>query len=123
MSPPNESNVQVARDLLQAYLDQDRTRAEMLLADELTFTSPQDDHIDRRAYLDQCFPTADRLTSQTLMYAAELDEHNVVIAYEYELRTGARHRNVEIITVRDGQAVEIQVFFGGEVTVRRRTRS
>ena len=35
--------------------------------------------------------------------------------YEYELRTGTRHRNTELITVRNGKIVEVQVFFGGAV--------
>jgi hypothetical protein len=35
--------------------------------------------------------------------------------YEYELTSGARHRNVEVITVRDGLIHEVQVFFGGKV--------
>jgi len=43
------------------------------------------------------------------------DEEGVFILYEYELKTGARHRNTEFITVRDGQIVEIQVFFGGQI--------
>jgi hypothetical protein len=35
---------------------------------------------------------------------------------EYELKeTGERHRNVEVLTVRDGQVTETQVFFGGRV--------
>ncbi len=110
-----DGNIEVARSLLQAYLDQDRARAERLLAEDLTFTSPQDDRINRQAYFDRCFPTADRLRSQTLLHAVALDEHNVVIAYEYELQTGERHRNTEIITIRGGKATEIQVFFGGKV--------
>jgi len=39
----------------------------------------------------------------------------VFILYEYELKSGGRHRNAEFITVRDGQLVETQVFFGGRV--------
>ncbi|MGH3615777.1 MAG: hypothetical protein ACRDRK_24910 [Pseudonocardia sp.] len=37
------------------------------------------------------------------------------LLYEYELKAGGRHRNVEFITVRDGQLMETQVFFGGQV--------
>lgn len=115
-SPDRErTNLSVAVDLLQAYIEQDRTGAESLLAADLTFTSPQDDRIDREAYFERCFPTADRFRTQTLLHRADLDEQHVVIVYEYELMTGARHRNVEIITVADGQATEIQVFFGGQV--------
>lgn len=111
-----DANVEVARSLLQAYRDQDRSRAESLLSDELTFTSPQDDHIDRQAYFDQCFPTSSRFASQTLLHAVALDEHDVLIAYEYELHNGERYRNTEIITVSHGRASQIQVFFGGRVS-------
>ena len=50
------------------------------------------------------------------MHAAALDEHDVVIAYEYEPQNGERYRNTEIITVLDGKAVQIQVFFGGRIS-------
>lgn len=109
-------NTTVAQGLFDAYRRQDRSTAERLLADDLVFTSPQDDHIDRAAYLERCFPTADRFESQHLLYLTDLDEQHVLIAYEYELRAGGRYRNTEIITVRNGQATEIQVFFGGRST-------
>lgn len=40
--------------------------------------------------------------------------------YEYEVgpsteSPGAVHRNIELITVRDGQITEVQVYFGGRV--------
>jgi hypothetical protein len=35
--------------------------------------------------------------------------------YEYELKSGECYRNVELLTVRDSQVVETQVFFGGRV--------
>ncbi len=35
--------------------------------------------------------------------------------YEYELKTGERHRNAEFITLRGGKLVETRVFFGGRV--------
>ncbi|MGH3503279.1 MAG: nuclear transport factor 2 family protein [Nocardioidaceae bacterium] len=109
------SNVDVVRALFEAYLTQDRPTAEALVAEPLVFTSPQDDHIDRDAYFSRCFPTADRLRSQMLLHLAELDGDSVLIAYEYELTSGQRHRNTEILTVQDGKVNEIQVFFGGIV--------
>lgn len=58
------SNTEIVRATFDAYLAQDRDAAERLLAHDLVFTSPQDDHIDKTAYLERCFPTADRLVSQ-----------------------------------------------------------
>lgn len=106
---------EIVRANVDAYLRQDRAACEALLGDELTFTSPQDDHIDKRAFLERCFPTADRLARQELIHVTAADEHDVFVMYEYELRSGGTHRNTELITVVAGRIVEIQVFFGGSV--------
>ena len=58
------SNTDVVRAAFDAYLAQDRDAAERLIAEDYSFTSPQDDHIDKAAFLERCFPTTDRLTSQ-----------------------------------------------------------
>jgi ketosteroid isomerase-like protein len=109
------SNTEIVRASFDAYLAQDRDTAERLIAQDLVFTSPQDDHIDKAAYLERCFPTADRLVSQEILELVGAGEDGVFILYEYELKTGERHRNAEFITVRGEQLVEIQVFFGGQV--------
>jgi ketosteroid isomerase-like protein len=50
----------IVRASFGAYRAQDRQAAERLLADDFTFTSPQDDHIGKAEFLERCFPTADR---------------------------------------------------------------
>ena len=103
------------RAIFDAYNAQDRDTAERLIADDFTFTSPQDDHIGRDAYFERCFPTADRLNSQKILELVSTGGDGVFVMYEYELKTGERYRNTEFITVRDGQLTEVQVFFGGRV--------
>ena len=106
---------EVVRAQFDAYRRQDRAASEVLLAPKLTFTSPQDDHIDRQAFFERCFPTADRMSRQELLRVAPAGDQDVFIMYEYDLRAGGTHRNAELITVVDDQIVEIQVFFGGSV--------
>ena len=106
---------EVVRANFDAYVRQDRAAAEALVADELVFTSPQDDHIDRDAFFERCFPTADRVSRQELLHVTPADNGDVFILYEYELKSGGTHRNTELITVVDGRITEIQVFFGGAV--------
>ena len=108
-------NTEVVRAAFDAYLAQDQHTATRLLAEDFVFTSPQDDHIDKAAYLERCFPTAVRLVAQEILELVGTEGDGVFILYEYELTTGARHRNIEFITVREGQLVEVQVFFGGRV--------
>ncbi|WP_407548573.1 nuclear transport factor 2 family protein [Streptomyces sp. Pv4-95] len=109
------SSADVVRACFAAYLAQDRAAMERLLAEDFVFTSPQDDHIDKAAFLERCFPTADRLRSQELLDVVPSGDgaDNVFIRYEYELKTGARHRNVEVLTVRGSRITETQVYFGG----------
>jgi ketosteroid isomerase-like protein len=108
------ANTDTVRAAFDAYLAQDRDATERLLAEDFTFTSPQDDHIGKAAYLERCFPTADRLVSQQILEVVSA-ERGVFVLYEYELKAGGRYRNAEFITVRDGQLAETQVFFGGQV--------
>ena len=110
------SNTEVVRASFEAYLAQDRAAADRVLADNLVFTSPQDDHIDKAAYFERCFPTTGRLNSQKILELVSAGENGVFILYEYELKTGDRYRNTEFITVRERKIVEIQVFFGGSVS-------
>jgi ketosteroid isomerase-like protein len=106
---------ETVRANFDAYLRQDRAACEALLADDMTFTSPQDDHIDKSAFLERCFPTADRVSRQELIHVTRADDRDVFIMYEYDLTSGGTHRNTELITVVDGRIVEVQVFFGGPV--------
>jgi ketosteroid isomerase-like protein len=110
--------VDAARAAYQAYLAQDRAAMEALLAADFAFTSPQDDHIDRSAFLERCFPTADRFVAYELLHLLDAGEGRVLALYEYELASGERYRNAERLTVRDGQLIETEVFFGGQVAGR-----
>jgi ketosteroid isomerase-like protein len=105
----------IVERFFRSYRDQDRAAAEAIAAEEFVFTSPQDDHIDRASYFEKCFPTASRMKSQVMVYVVAASDEDVFVMYEYELVAGGRHRNAELITVRNGQVVEVQVFFGGAV--------
>jgi len=111
-----ENQTSVVETAFRCYLSQDRDAAVRLYADDFSFTSPQDDHINREAFFDRCFPTAGRVAKQRLLHVTPADEELVFAYYEYELKTGDTHRNVEAITVRDGLIQETQVFFGGKVS-------
>ena len=107
------ASTDVVLTMFEAYRAQDPDTAARMLADDFVFTSPQDDHIGKAAFMERCFPTADRLVSQEILELVPAGDDGVSIMYEYELKTGERHRNTEFITVRDGKLVETQVFFGG----------
>ncbi|WP_369232634.1 nuclear transport factor 2 family protein [Streptomyces sp. R21] len=110
-----DSPTSVVEAAFRHYRSQDRDAALPLYADDFTFTSPRDDHIDKAAFFERCFPTADRFKEQRLLHVTPVDRELVLVYYEYELMTGDRYRNVEAITVREGLIREVQVFFGGGV--------
>jgi ketosteroid isomerase-like protein len=109
------TNAEIVRACFASYLEQDRDAAERLLADDFVFTSPQDDHIDKATWFDRCFPTVSRLRSYELLEVVPASGDDVFALYEYELEGGARYRNTEVHTVRDGRIHEVWVFFGGRV--------
>ena len=105
----------IVRALFAAYREQDAAAATAILGDDFVFTSPQDEPIGREEWLRRCFPTAGRMRSQDLVDVVEVSPGEVFVRYVYELHTGARHRNTEVITVRGGHVVETQVYFGAEL--------
>lgn len=109
------SNLDVVRAYFESYLAQDRDAADQVIAEDFVFTSPQDDHIDKAAFFERCFPTATRLKAQQLLEVVPTQGDGVFVLYEYQLQTGQRHRNVELLTVRDRTVIDAQVFFGGRV--------
>lgn len=110
------TSAEIVRALFESYLSQDHDVAESSLSDQFVFTSPQDDHTGKAEFFERCFPTAERLLKQELLQVVPTDGNDVFVLYEYLLRTGERHRNAEVLTVRDGKVVETQVFFGGRVS-------
>jgi ketosteroid isomerase-like protein len=113
MSPSRPTDVVLA--FMQAFRDQDRDRAEALMADDFVFTSPQDDRIDRATWLERCFPSADHFDSpSTTLQIVDVD--GVVLhRYEYSV-AGKTYRNAEASRVRDGRVHEVEVYFGGAVS-------
>lgn len=96
-----------------AYRVGDRQAAKMLLSDDMTFTSPQDDHVDKATFLESCFPTAGRFLRQEITTALEIEPGTVMLRYIAQLPDEKPFSNVEIMKVANGQITEIQVYFGG----------
>ncbi|MER6072877.1 hypothetical protein ABT187_29325 [Streptomyces sp. NPDC001817] len=69
----NGSPASVVEAAFRPYRSQDRAAALPLYADDFTFTSPQDDHIDKAAFFERCFPTADRLAEQRLLQVVAVE--------------------------------------------------
>ena len=99
------------RQSFEAYLKKDRSLIEPILADDFTFTSPYDDHIDRATYFERCWPNSKEMRS---FREVELVARGDVAFVNYEAAFGDKppFRNTELFRARDGKLLSVEVYFG-----------
>jgi ketosteroid isomerase-like protein len=115
-SPADENLEKIARASYVAFAARDRGAHEKLLAKSFHFTSPLDNRIDRATFYERCWPNGDHIDGFDFVVTAVRGER-VFVVYEGVVQgdggqTGRRFRNTEILTIRNGQIVEAEVYFG-----------
>jgi ketosteroid isomerase-like protein len=106
--------IAVARAGYEAYVRKDRAAMEALVAAEYRFTSPLDNGLDRATYFARCWPNSAQFASIDLIHATTAGEQAFVV-YEGRTTAGKRFRNCEVHTVRNGQLVATEVYFGWDL--------
>jgi ketosteroid isomerase-like protein len=106
-----QSNVAAARACYEAYVSMDRAAIEVLIAQDFHFTSPRDNRIDRHAYFERCWPGGQDIEAFEFVHLAPAGDR-VFVTYEALMRGGRRFRNTEILRLRDGRIIEVEVYFG-----------
>jgi ketosteroid isomerase-like protein len=104
----------IVRATYQCYVDKDRARLESLVAPDFHFTSPLDDRLDRATYFERCWPNSENLTGFEFQRIF-VRGGQAFVTYEATTKAGKRFRNTEFLTVRDGQLVEAEVYFGWDI--------
>jgi SnoaL-like domain len=102
-----------AKAIYDAYVAKDRAAAERLIAKDFRFTSPLDNGLDRDSYFAICWPNSANTEGFEIVHMVEHGEQ-VFVTYEGQSKQ-TRFRNTEILTVRDGQIAEVEVYFGWNV--------
>jgi ketosteroid isomerase-like protein len=110
-SGPDTQLVEVAKRNYLAYVDKDRTAMERLIAEDFHFTSPLDNRIDRKTYFERCWPNS-RWIAEFEFIDAVTDKDRVYVTYVGRSDVGRRFQNTELLTVRGGKIVEVEVYFG-----------
>ena len=113
MSKTNDA-VAVVRAAYEAYVTKDRAAIERLIADDFHFTSPLDNRIDRETYFARCWPNSDWIKGFDYINLVP-DGKRVFVTYEGHSTKGNRFRNTEILSVDNGQIVEVEVYFGWSI--------
>ena len=110
-------NVAIARAAYEAYVTKDRAAIEELIAGDFHFTSPLDNRLDRETYFRRCWPNSKMIEGFDLVNLVT-DGDRVFVTYEGRNTDGRRFRNTEILTIRDGHIVDVEVYFGWSVPHR-----
>jgi len=111
-SPSSTSDL--ARSLYANFIAGDRPAMEALLADDFTFTSPQDDHIDKAEYFVRCWPHRDQLRNFEIETVIA-EGNTAFVRYSAErVADGVRFRNTEYVMCEGGRVGAVEVYFGAE---------
>ena len=86
----DDNRTSVIEAAFRCYRSQDREAALALYADDFTFTSPQDDHIDRGGILRAMLPDRRPIQGPSVGACHPRNQELVFVYYEYELTTGER---------------------------------
>jgi ketosteroid isomerase-like protein len=106
--------VAIACAAYEAYVTKDRRTMEKLIAEDFHFTSPLDNRIDRATYFARCWSNSEWIDGFEFKNLVA-DGDRVLVTYEGRKATGEKFRNTEIVTVRNGQIVEVEVYFGWSI--------
>ena len=110
-------NAEIARAAYDAYVTKDRAALEAIIADDFHFTSPLDNRLDRETYFRRCWPNSKTIAGFEFINLVP-DGDRVFVTYEGRNTNGHRFRNTEILTIRDAQIVDVEVYFGWPVPHR-----
>jgi ketosteroid isomerase-like protein len=109
-----ENLCDIARASYRAFAAKDRDTMETLLADDFHFTSPLDNRIDRASFFKRCWPNNAAITGFDFIYTVAMGDR-VFVTYEGHSANGRGFRNTEIMTIRDGKIVDVEVYFGWSI--------
>ena len=100
----------IARATYMAFVNKDRAAIEALISDDFHFTSPLDNRLDRKTYFERCWPNSKSIEAFDFIHVVA-DGNRVFVTYEGQTKDH-RFRNTELLTIRNGQLIEAEVYFG-----------
>src|SRR3954453_20780559 len=119
METSPSKNSDLVRRLYEVFFTGERAQMEALLADDFTFTSPNDDHIDKAEYFIRCWPHRDKLRGfviETLIVEGDA----AFVRYSAErTEDGVKFRNVEYVVCEGERVRAVEVYFGASAQSRQ----
>ncbi|MEQ8675054.1 MAG: nuclear transport factor 2 family protein [Aggregatilineales bacterium] len=103
----------IIRASFKAWETNDRVAIEALIADDFTFTSPNDgdDHLNRAEYFEKCWVNSGQIEKIDILNLVDNGDE-AFARYVATLEDGNRFNNAEFFTLRDGKIRSVDVYFG-----------
>jgi ketosteroid isomerase-like protein len=106
-----KSRSDIIRANFEAFVAGDRKTSEDLLAEDFTFTSPNDDAIDKATYFERCWPYHTLFASFDLEKIFEQGDEAFVL-YRAVMKNGKTFRNTEFFVFEGDRIAQVNVYFG-----------
>lgn len=105
---PNEK---VVRAVFTAYEKKDWNMMTSLFAEGFTFSSPNDDHINLKAFKERCWPNAYKIKKFDVVKVVINGDDAFVITNGWTT-AGKSFRNTDYFKLKDGKITSDECFFG-----------
>lgn len=106
--------ISIVRTTYESCVTKDRASLEAIIVDDCHFASPLDNRIHRQTHFDRCWKGGETIAGFNFIHLVR-DGDRVFVTYEGRRVSGESFRNAEILTVRGGKIVEVDVYFGRSI--------
>jgi len=103
---------EIVNRYFSAYETQNRSVVEELLSDDFTFTSPNDERIDKAVYFERCWQFSNQSPTYRFTKLVASADDDVFVLYECTLKNGDIFRNTEFFRIVENKITSIEVYFG-----------
>jgi len=107
-------NARTIRKYYAAWEAKDWHALDVLLADDFTFTSPNDDHISKGLYKTGCWQPNVNLIEHFDLQQIVGNDNDAFVMYVLHIKNGKTLQNVEHFQFRNGKVEAVRCYFGGQ---------
>jgi len=112
LNPKGDATI---RKYYAAWEQRDWRPLDILLADNFTFTSANnDDHISKSAFKTRCWESQIDLIERFVLKRMIADGNDAFVMYVCRTKNGKTFRNVEYFRLRDDKVEAIECYFGAQ---------
>ena len=111
----SQQNEQIVRKFYAAWESKDWHALDILLADDFTFTSPNDDdHIRKGVYKTRCWDSNVNLIEHFDLQHIVGSDNDAFVMYVLHIKNGKTLENIEHLQLRGGKVEAVRCYFGGK---------